>query len=126
MVVWVPLVPVRKDNGAVSIAVGSHKLPVGPLINLSTGVAENHQVFDSSAFGEACLELNAGDCILFSPNLYHMSHPNISDSKRVAWSSTWANPNTQWDPSRVSHRPRSKEVKQGAKLGAFDWERHNE
>lgn len=119
------MTPVKKENGAVSVAVGSHRSPVGPIVNLSTGIAENGagHTFDPNAFDEVCLELNAGDALIFTPTLYHMSHPNLSESARSAWSSVWAHPDSQWDPSRVPRHPRSKEVSQGCNLGAFDWER---
>ena len=69
-------------------------------MNLSTGIAENGagHTFDPNAFDEVCLELNAGDALIFTPTLYHMSHPNLSESARSAWSSVWAHPDSQWDP----------------------------
>ena len=54
-------------------------------MNLSTGIAENGagHTFDPNAFDEVCLELNAGDALIFTPTLNHMSHPNLSESARV-------------------------------------------
>ena len=129
LVVWIPLTPVKADNGAVSVAVGSHRSPLGPIINLSTGVSDDTNskkedfVSRLSVFDiESCLELNAGDALIFHPKLYHMSHPNMTENNRVAWSSVWVNPDAQWDPSRVPAHPRSKKVMQGARVGQFDWE----
>lgn len=111
--------PVTKQCGAISVAVGSHALPVGPIVNLSTGVAEGKSSFDPKAFTNSCLEMNAGDCVIFTPTLYHMSHPNLSEKRRSAWSSVWCNGDTQWDVNRVPTHPRSKQVKHGDKLGQF-------
>jgi len=126
LVVWIPLVPVQTGNGALSVAIGSHNCPVGPMINLSTGIADrantNRQPeFDSNVQDVLCLELNGGDAVIFHPNLYHMSHPNCTENLRIAWSSVWVHPDARWDPSRVPNHPRSKDVKQGCKVGHFEW-----
>lgn len=127
LVVWIPLVPVRKENGTLSVAIGSHRCQVGPIVNLSTGIVddchEEDSAFDISGLDIVCLELGAGDGVVFHANMYHMSHPNLTDRARAAWSSVWVHPDAQWDPSRVPNHPRSKEVTQGAKIGQFEWER---
>ena len=83
-------------------------------MNLSTGIAENGagHTFDPNAFDEVCLELNAGDALIFTPTLYH--NPNLSESARSAWSSVWAHPDSQWDPSRVPRHPHQKKFRKDA------------
>eukprot|EP00586_Coscinodiscus_wailesii_P007477 CAMPEP_0172492434 /NCGR_PEP_ID=MMETSP1066-20121228/23588_1 /TAXON_ID=671091 /ORGANISM="Coscinodiscus wailesii, Strain CCMP2513" /LENGTH=440 /DNA_ID=CAMNT_0013262061 /DNA_START=270 /DNA_END=1592 /DNA_ORIENTATION=+ len=125
IVLWIPLVPVNKESGAISVAIGSHCEQTGPIINLSNGTDAETGIpgqFDESRFRTVCLELNAGDGIIFHPNLFHMSHPNVTEKSRPAWSSVWAHPTeTKWDTSRVRTHPRSKEGINGNVLGKFDW-----
>ena len=120
---WVPLTPVHKAGGALSVAVGIHLSPIGPSINLRSGLTDTGglSTFNPSTFCTVCLELNAGDRVIFYPNLQHMSHPNITEDIRVAWSLVWAQPITQWDTTSVPTHPLSKEGVDRACLGHFDW-----
>jgi len=79
VVVWVPLMDIYKDLGAIEVVPGSHRrgLVAKDLVD-GFGVCE----VDDSEFKSVTVE--AGDTLMFSAFLIHRSGDNITD--RIRWS----------------------------------------
>lgn len=82
VVIWVPLVDINKDLGALEILPGSH------LHGLRTDHIENGfgmvKLSDEETRNLLSVEVNVGDALLFSSFLIHQSGQNITDKPR--WS----------------------------------------
>jgi hypothetical protein len=81
VVVWIPLVDVDKDNGAVIFYPGTHKL--GPLPYDTVGGFANIR-FDRTQHPAIQPELEAGDIAVFSTLLVHES--GDIDNDNIRWS----------------------------------------
>lgn len=80
VVVWIPLVNVNKDLGALEIVPKSHKEGLVTVKSVEgLGVVEKYSDNDFLS-----VELNAGDVLFFSSFLVHRSGNNITDS--IRWS----------------------------------------
>lgn len=80
--IWFPLVPVNKENGALYVLKGSHKLPSvirGTLIPSAFNYVTN-MTFDHLTY----LPMKPGEIIIFDHRLIHASPPNQSDAIRLA------------------------------------------
>lgn len=85
--VWIALTSVNERNGCMRMLAGSH----------AHGVVEHHDTWDSANIltrgqtitkvidesRSVALELQAGECSLHNVNLFHASHANASDERRV-------------------------------------------
>ena len=82
IVIWLPLVDINKDLGALEIIPGSH------LQGLRTDHIDNGFGMVSLSTNEIAqlksIEVNVGDVLLFSSFLIHQSGNNITDNPR--WS----------------------------------------
>ena len=81
MVVWVPLVDVNKDLGALEIIPGSHRWGLLEA-ELADGYGQLQEEIDAS---EAVpIEVEKGDALFFSSFLAHQSGTNVTD--HIRWS----------------------------------------
>lgn len=80
MVVWIPLVDVNKDLGALEIVSGSHK-DSSEISDVKNGFGLVNKYTDKDF---TSVELNAGDALFFSSMLVHRSGNNITDLIRYS------------------------------------------
>lgn len=82
--VWIPLMNVNKNNGALSLIKGSHKLFNEPRTSPSPqakSVLSNH-LFDIFPYVEV-IDMLAGEALIFNNRTVHASPPNISGITRM-------------------------------------------
>lgn len=82
--VWIPLMDVNKNNGALSVIKGSHHLFNEPRCSPSPqakSVLSNH-LFDIFPFVEV-IDMLAGEALVFNNRTVHASPPNISGVTRI-------------------------------------------
>ncbi len=79
--VWIPLVDVNEENGALFVLPGSqsNRTVRGPGIP-----SPCDDILDLPFDGFRCIELRAGEAIVFDSALLHRSPPNLSACDRVA------------------------------------------
>jgi len=83
--VWIALMDVNKNNGALGIIKGSHKLfnyPRSSPSPQSKSILSDH-VFNLFPFVEV-VEMKAGEALIFNNKTIHASPPNISGITRIA------------------------------------------
>lgn len=81
MVVWVPLVDVNKDLGALEILTGSHRWGLLEA-ELADGYGQLQEEVNASEM--VSIEVEKGDALFFSSFLAHQSGTNITD--HIRWS----------------------------------------
>ena len=80
--IWVPLVDVNKENGAVWVLPQSHnKMTTYRGINIKSAFG---QVWDELWQSMECLDMQAGQALIYDHRLLHGSLANQSDQQRVA------------------------------------------
>lgn len=118
-VIWCALDPVDRSNGALELASGSHRLGLGPAIDLHTGEPQHGttgHVPDLAKLEHRCLELAPGDAVLFHPRSWHRSGPNVSGAPRRAWSSSWLPASARWCRARAPRHPLAAHIEDGASV----------
>lgn len=106
LILWVPLQNVNEMNGGLGFADASHLDGPGPSIDLHTGQPQpGTEGLVPSGLIQITPELNAGDGLIFSPLIWHRSGPNLSTRPRLAWSSTWLNPEARWNSNNAPNHP---------------------
>lgn len=83
--VWVPLVDVNKNNGALGIIKGSHRVFHSPRTSPSPqakSILSDH-VFTLFPFIEV-IDMKAGEALIFNNKTIHASPPNVSGHTRIA------------------------------------------
>lgn len=80
---WTALVPMRKENGALRIAPGSHL--GGTVESVNAGDGDNHRKvkYDPSDF--EVIDMEPGDTVAFTRLTVHGSGPNDTEEHRVAY-----------------------------------------
>lgn len=102
VVVWCALDAVDRTNGGVEFAVGSHRLGLGPAIDLHTGEPQrgtSGSVPELAVLEHRCLTMVSGDAALFHPRTWHASGVNTTGAPRRGWISSWLPRTARWDPS---------------------------
>ncbi len=82
--VWIPIMDVNKNNGALSVIRGSHKVFNEPRMSpspQSKSVLSNH-LFDVFPYVEV-IDMKAGEALIFNNRTVHASPPNISGTTRI-------------------------------------------
>lgn len=82
--VWIPLMDVNKNNGALSVIKGSHRLfntPRNSPSPQSKSILSDH-LFTLFPYVQV-VEMKAGEALVFDNRLIHASPPNISDQTRI-------------------------------------------
>jgi phytanoyl-CoA hydroxylase len=96
--VWTPLVPVNKQNGAMRVIPGSHKVDVISLLpqpkekSTTANQKEAYLEVDPSIMKKyehkaVDIDMSPGDILLFDQRLIHCGNPNMTDD--VRWSIDW-------------------------------------
>lgn len=82
--VWIPLMDVNKNNGALGVIKGSHKLFDEPRTSPSPQAksALSNYLFDIFPFVEV-IDMKAGEALIFNNRTVHASPPNISGITRI-------------------------------------------
>jgi phytanoyl-CoA hydroxylase len=85
--VWIPLDPVHRANGTLSVVPGSHKLKLRRHearegINFGAFAAEGAEEDEAFRARAIDMALSPGDCLLFSTRLLHRSGGNETDQHR--------------------------------------------
>jgi phytanoyl-CoA hydroxylase len=85
--VWIPLDPVSEENGSLSVVPRSHKLDVRKHLikeGINFGALAAEDTEDNPAYHEQAItmNLNPGDCLLFSTHLLHRSGGNRTSRHR--------------------------------------------
>jgi phytanoyl-CoA hydroxylase len=85
--VWIPLDPVSEENGSLSVIPRSHKLDVKKHlvkegINFGALAAEGTEDDPTLHERAITMNMNPGDCLLFSTRLLHRSGGNRTDRHR--------------------------------------------
>lgn len=78
---WVALTPTRKQNGALTLAPGSHKRGLLPHKFVGGGQMEVQGPIGDTV----CIDADIGDVIIFSSLMLHCTGPNEADNSRVAY-----------------------------------------
>lgn len=78
---WVALTETRKQNGALTLAPGSHKRGLLPHKFVGGGQME----VQGDIGDTVCIDATAGDVIIFSSLMLHCTGPNDADNSRVAY-----------------------------------------
>ena len=81
--VWIPLEEVKESKGALHVVRGSHKFPTGlrgpyvhePFSEIGKEIRENFST---------CVDLKAGEALLWDHRLLHFSKPNLTPAPRLA------------------------------------------
>jgi ectoine hydroxylase-related dioxygenase (phytanoyl-CoA dioxygenase family) len=83
--VWVPLVDVNKNNGALGIIKGSHKLFNFPRTSPSPQAKSllSDHVFTLFPYVDV-IDMKAGEALIFNNKTIHASPPNVSGATRIA------------------------------------------
>jgi ectoine hydroxylase-related dioxygenase (phytanoyl-CoA dioxygenase family) len=83
--VWIPLMDVNKNNGALGIIRGSHKLFNFPRASPSPQAKSllSDHVFNLFPYVEV-IDMKAGEALIFNNKTIHASPPNISGKSRIA------------------------------------------
>jgi hypothetical protein len=81
MVVWLPLVDINRDLGALEVIPGSHRWGLLDA-NFTDGYGHVRETIDRSQF--ISVEVERGDALFFSSLLLHQSGTNITNS--IRWS----------------------------------------
>jgi len=84
---WLPLDPVDDDNGTLCVVPGSHRMPITehetlPGINAGAFGAKDIEGSAEMRAKSVTLPLDAGDCVLFHPHLYHRTGGNRTERHR--------------------------------------------
>lgn len=82
--VWVPLIDVTKDNGALGIIKGSHQLFTAPRSSPSPqakSVLSDH-MFNLFPYVEV-IDMKAGEALIFNNKTIHASPPNMASQPRI-------------------------------------------
>lgn len=111
VVVWIPVQDVNSENGGLGFADGSHRLGLGPSVNLHTGKPQqssNGQI--PAGLVAVTPDLKAGDAAIFTSLTWHRSDVNSSTEPRMAWSSIWLPSSSRWDVSRAPNHPLATEL----------------
>lgn len=85
LTVWIPLVDVNEENGALAVIPGSHRLfkhfRSSPSPQSKSPLADH--IFTLFPYVEV-IEMKAGECLIFDNRLLHASPPNLSEEARIA------------------------------------------
>jgi len=80
---WTALVPMRAENGGLSIVPGSH---LGGLVDSeNSGDGDVHRKVSKEPENSRLIEMEPGDCVAFSRLTVHGSGPNHTAEHRVAY-----------------------------------------
>lgn len=83
--VWIPLMDVTENNGALAVIKGSHKLfnhyRSSPSPQSKSPLSDH--IFTLFPYTEV-IEMKAGEALVFDNRLIHASPPNLSDKPRIA------------------------------------------
>ena len=81
--IWTPLMDATVENGCIQIALQSHQVKAPDGLAFNAKQEEDHQQgrFEHPV---RCLEMQAGDCVIWDMNTLHSSEPNRSDKPRWA------------------------------------------
>ncbi|MDI9339447.1 MAG: phytanoyl-CoA dioxygenase family protein [Sediminibacterium sp.] len=82
--VWIPLMDVNKNNGALSVIKGSHRLfntPRNSPSPQSKSILSDH-LFEVFPYVEV-IDMEAGEALVFDNRLIHASPPNTSNQTRI-------------------------------------------
>lgn len=93
--IWMPLLHgSTKENGTMSVLVGSHKDGEIPhfLHKTEGGHEQKYIPMPSSKHKEEFIKLNPGEAILFHKHLIHRSNYNVSDKVRFTLVAAYVNP----------------------------------
>ena len=124
--VWVPLVPVSRENGAMEFLPGTHRLPIqehGNRDHPSGGRTPQH---DPAAGREAVtMSMDRGDFVIFHNHLFHRS--TVGGAASVRWSIDF-----RFSPActpiadhlwfhGMRHVVRSARTRVGSRVGSRSW-----
>lgn len=79
--VWIPLINVKKKNGALSFFINSNKDKIKSRINERSLISDKELNYFSK-YKSKTIECEIGDIIIISNNIFHKSLDNISNKKR--------------------------------------------
>jgi len=85
--VWIPLDPVREENGTLCVVPGSHRLDVRKHelrdgINFGAVAAQDVEGNEKFHDEAVAMEMSPGDCLLFNTRLLHRSGGNRTERHR--------------------------------------------
>ena len=102
---WLALTPVTEENGCMRMLPGTHRKGIvdhedtwDPDNILTRGQTITNGIDEDLAVS---VELAAGQCSLHHVNMFHASHPNTSDSRRVGLALRYITPQAR--QQRVDH-----------------------
>ncbi len=78
---WVPLVDVDEDNGALQVLPGTHRMRRSIR---SFDTLSRYLDFEEAGDLAVCVRASAGDVVLYAHDLFHGSQPNWTNRVRVA------------------------------------------
>jgi ectoine hydroxylase-related dioxygenase (phytanoyl-CoA dioxygenase family) len=109
VVLWLALDDADAGNGCLHFIPGTHLLGERRVQGFETEEARGDlgalPVLDVSGREEQVVEVpvQPGDIVLMHPLVWHMSTPNPSARRRIAWATTWIGPDVRWDLERANH-----------------------
>jgi ectoine hydroxylase-related dioxygenase (phytanoyl-CoA dioxygenase family) len=106
---WVALTPMRPTNGGLVLAPGGHRS------ELEHRWVGNHVEIEEPA-AQVSIDASAGDVVLFSSYLPHMTTPNVTGEERLAYVAEYLPVGTE-DPS--VRPPHLVAARSGAPVGRF-------
>lgn len=83
LVIWVPLVDTNRQNGALQVIPGSHKILTRPRCGGLSFPYEHLEAKLLEQFGRE-LPMKAGQAYIANPALFHYSPPNMGTAPRIA------------------------------------------
>jgi ectoine hydroxylase-related dioxygenase (phytanoyl-CoA dioxygenase family) len=107
--IWLALDPADEENGCIRYISGSHRWgECRPTVyTLDSAYGQEGElpplrIEEESATADS-VSCSAGHAIAHHPLVCHMSRTNRSERHRRAWSLTWLDPSTRWQPSHAPH-----------------------
>ena len=117
---WVALDDVDFRNGGVELVPGSHKGPVGPAIDLHTGLAQAGTTAPAARPTSGVLPtLSPGDGVIFHARTLHRSGRSASALPRRAFAMSWVHSCARWCFHDVPRHPIRRLVREGEEVSRW-------
>lgn len=106
---WIALDDAGLDAGCLEYVPGSHARGERRAADFTEGAVQPPRdelapiPIDRADRRAVAVPVAAGDALLHDPLVWHRSGPNRTDRPRRAWSISWIDPASRWDPDHAPH-----------------------
>lgn len=110
LTLWIALDDAGAEGGCLAYVAGTHRGGERRAANFAAGVparsgAAGLEPIDDRDAGDRgqIAPVAAGDALVHHPLVWHRSGPNRGNRPRRAWSISWIDPESRWDPRHAAH-----------------------